>query len=162
MLSCVVSCVPRTKPTPLLLASITSERWFCGTHMRSRSYVKTPCFQGLYASKQLQKNRTVIYDFETNNRRSGPKGRGFESRHFDTTANAVKSRACAMCAGPCFLSILPGGTGTVYHRIMSKILQNRALQASMSGEVCLRANRMPSGMRCCIGTSLAGWRELTG
>ncbi|MBQ7306674.1 MAG: hypothetical protein IJW85_10720, partial [Clostridia bacterium] len=38
---------------------------------------------GPYASKKLQKNRTIIYDFETNNRRSGPKGRGLESRHFD-------------------------------------------------------------------------------
>ena len=84
VLSCVVSCVPQTKPTPLLLASITSERWFCRVHMRSRSCMKTPCFQGLYASKQLQKSRTTSYGFETNNRRSGPKGRGFESRHFDT------------------------------------------------------------------------------
>ena len=72
------------KSTPLLLASITSERWSRGVHMRSRSYVKTPRFQGLYASKQLQKNRITSYKFETNNRRSGPKGRGFESRHFDT------------------------------------------------------------------------------
>ena len=84
MLSCVVSCVPQKKSTPLLLASITSERWFRGVHMRSRSSLKTPCFQGLYASKHLQKNRTTSYKFETNNRRSGPKGRGFESRHFDT------------------------------------------------------------------------------
>ena len=84
VLSCVVSCMPQMKPTPLLLASVTSERWIRGTHMRSRSCMKTPCFQGLYASKHLQKNRTTSYDFETNNRRSGPKGRGFESRHFDT------------------------------------------------------------------------------
>ena len=81
--SCMSSCVPQKKSTPLLLASITLERWFGGTHMRSRSCMKTPCFQGLYASKQLQKNRTTSYKFETNNRRSGPKGRGFESRHFD-------------------------------------------------------------------------------
>ena len=43
------------------------------------------CSDGcLYAINQLQKNRTTSYDYETNNRRSGPKGRGFESRHFDT------------------------------------------------------------------------------
>ena len=84
VLSYVVSCVPQKKSTPLLLAFVTSKRWICGTHMRSQSCVKTPFFQGLYASKQLQKNRTTSYKIETINWRSGPKGRGFESRHFDT------------------------------------------------------------------------------
>ena len=77
------SCVQQKKSIALLLASVTSEQWFCGVHMRSQSCVKTPCFQGLYASKQLQKNRTLSYDSETTNRRSGTKGRGFESCHFD-------------------------------------------------------------------------------
>ena len=47
--------MPQKKSTPLLLASITAERWFCGVHVRSRSSVKAPCFQGLYAINQLQK-----------------------------------------------------------------------------------------------------------
>jgi len=68
--------------------------------------MKTPCFQGLYASKQLQKKRTTSYKIETNNRRSGPKGRGFESRHFDM----MKSLDPQRFAGRGFF-FCPGGRG---------------------------------------------------
>ena len=93
VLSCIVSCVPQKKSTSLLLASITAERWFSEDVCILKIARKHRVFKVYTPANSFRKNRTTSYKFETNNQRSGPKGRRFKSCHLDQKNDRFRVRS---------------------------------------------------------------------
>jgi len=76
-------CIPQKKIHPSAVSFHHSREAVLRDPYAFQRLRENTVFSRSIRQQKASENRTTSYGFETNNRRSGPKGRGFESRHFD-------------------------------------------------------------------------------